>query len=88
MDAYANVNDLEHTISTFRKMEEYGLKPDTFTYGTLVKAFVTNNRLDDALVILEKMKTSSIIPSQVKKTIYKKVKFCLYVRIAYFLDID
>lgn len=65
MDAYANVNDLEKTISTFRKIEECGLKPDVFTFGTLVKAFVTNNRLDDALVILDKIKTFNITPSQV-----------------------
>lgn len=66
MDAYANTNDLEHTIATFKRVDELGLKPDIFTYGTLVKAFVINKRLDDAFVLFEKMKDSSIIPSQVK----------------------
>lgn len=66
MDAYASANNVEQTVATFKKLDQLGMKPDIYTYGTLVKAFVTNKRLDDAFVIFEKMKDASIIPSQVR----------------------
>ncbi|CEP14998.1 hypothetical protein [Parasitella parasitica] len=64
MDAYANTNNVEQTIATFKRLDDLNLKPDVFTYGALVKAFVIHKRLDDAFVVFEKMKNSSIIPSQ------------------------
>lgn len=67
MDAYANNNQLEETIATFKRLDEMNLKPDIFTYGSLIKAFVTNKRLDDAFVIFEKLKKTVMVPSQVKK---------------------
>lgn len=66
MDAFANANNLEQTIATFKRIAELDLEPDVFTYGILIKAFVVNKRLDDAFVLFEKMKNSSIIPSQVR----------------------
>jgi pentatricopeptide repeat protein len=70
MDAYANTNNLEETITTFKRIDEFGLKPDIFSYGSLIKAFVINKRLDDAFIIFEKMKKTSMVPSQVKKNIF------------------
>lgn len=67
MDAYANCNDLEKTINTFKRLDQLNLKPDIFSYGSLVKAFVANKRLDDAFVIFEKMKKTSMVPSQVNE---------------------
>lgn len=67
MDAYANSNNLEQTIATFKRLDQLNLKPDIFSYGSLVKAFVSNKRLDDAFVIFEKMKKTSMIPSQVNE---------------------
>lgn len=64
MDAYANTNDLERTIATFKRMNHFNLSPDVYSYGSLIKAFVANKRLDDAFIIFEKMKKSTLIPSE------------------------
>lgn len=73
MDAYANDHKLEEAISTFKRLDELNLKPDIFTYGSLIKAFVSNKRLDDAFIIFEKLKKTSMIPSQVKVFILKVI---------------
>lgn len=77
MDAYANNNQLEETIATFKRLDEMNLKPDIFTYGSLIKAFVTNKRLDDAFVIFEKLKKTAMVPSQVKNQSvnYRRISF-------------
>ncbi|KAI9485675.1 MAG: hypothetical protein EXX96DRAFT_546020 [Benjaminiella poitrasii] len=65
MDAYANVNDLEHVLSIYQRLESFGLEADIYTYAIVIKAFVEAKRLDDAFIIFEHLKKNSIVPNQV-----------------------
>ncbi|RCH79129.1 hypothetical protein CU098_003011, partial [Rhizopus stolonifer] len=40
IDAYANTNNVKKVIATFKKLKEHNLKPDVYTYATIIKAFV------------------------------------------------
>ncbi|KAI9243747.1 hypothetical protein BDA99DRAFT_316006 [Phascolomyces articulosus] len=65
MDAYANTNDVEKTIEVYQRIkEDKDLQPDVYTYSTLIKAFIQSNHLDDAFIIFDRMKQSSMIPTQ------------------------
>ncbi|KAI7902659.1 uncharacterized protein BX663DRAFT_65437 [Cokeromyces recurvatus] len=64
MDAYANVNDLDNVLSTFKRIESLNLEPDVYTYAIILKAFVENKRLDDAFIVFEYLKENGIILSQ------------------------
>lgn len=42
-----------------------GAVPDVYTFGGLVKSFVNSNRIDDAFVLFEKMKSAGLVPPEV-----------------------
>ncbi|RUP50455.1 hypothetical protein BC936DRAFT_139030 [Jimgerdemannia flammicorona] len=38
--------------------------PDVYTFSTLIKAFVSHSRLDDAFIVFDRMREGGVVPSQ------------------------
>jgi pentatricopeptide repeat protein len=52
-------------LDTKAQTTSAGVVPDVYTFGALVKSFVNGNRIDDAFVLFEKMKSAGMVPPEV-----------------------
>lgn len=65
-DAFARSGEMGRVSNLLTRMTDQGVEPDIITYGVIVKGYCQENRLDDALAVLDEMlKRTSFKPDEV-----------------------
>lgn len=66
LDVCARSCDIDRAEPLLRDMVEQGLQPNIITYGTVIKAYCSANRLNQAFAVLDEMKrTADFAPDEV-----------------------
>jgi len=59
VDACARCNEMARVPELLQHMDRQGIKPNVVTYGAIIKGYVQENKVDQALALLRDMKKST-----------------------------
>ncbi|KAL2641609.1 hypothetical protein R1flu_009196 [Riccia fluitans] len=59
---------LDKAVELFKELQRKGLKPDEITYNCMINAYTSENRLEEALLVLDSMKIDKFLPNVVTYT--------------------
>jgi pentatricopeptide repeat protein len=61
VDACARCNEMARVPELLQHMDRQGIKPNVVTYGAIIKGYVQENKVDQALALLSDMKKNTAI---------------------------